>query len=176
MQNDLVIRDMAERDCAVISSAFEAQGWNKPVEQYRQYWREAESGSRDVLAADCRGEFAGYVTIVWESHYPPFRERKIPEVVDFNVLIKLRRGGIGTALMDAAEERIASRSDVAGIGVGMTVDYAAAHIMYVRRGYVPDGRGLCSGGRELRYGQSVVVDDELAVYLTKWVGLQGGVG
>jgi hypothetical protein len=37
----------------------------------------------------------------------------------------------------------------------------------VRRGYVPDGRGLCRGGLQLRHGDAFVVDDDLALYFTK---------
>lgn len=165
--SSITIRSMRRDDCAVISQAFARQGWNKPTEQYLQYEQEAQKGRRDVLIAECGGEFAGYVTIVWESNYPPFREAGIPEIVDFNVLIKFRRKGIGTALMDAAEWRISHRSPTAGIGVGLTPDYGAAQVLYARRGYVPDGRGAMSHGQYITYGSSITVDDDLTICLTK---------
>ena len=113
------------------------------------------------------GEFAGYVTVVWESDYPPFRDAGIPEIVDFNVLIKFQRQGVGTVLLDGAERCIAERSRVAGIGVGLTADYGAAQVLYVKRGYIPDGRGLAQAGRAIRHGEQVTVDDDLAVYFMK---------
>ncbi len=97
----------------------------------------------------------------------PFKEAKIPEIVDFIVLQRFQRRGIGTALMDEAELRIKSRSPYAGIGFGITPDYGAAQILYVKRGYVPDGHGLVSGARSVAYGEQVEINDELALYLVK---------
>jgi ribosomal protein S18 acetylase RimI-like enzyme len=173
---------MSAGDCAVISDAFRQQGWDKPIQQYEKYLQECREGKRDVLVAEVSGDFAGYLTIVWESGYPPFGETGIPEIVDFNVLIKYRRQGIGTALMDAAESRIVEMQVgrrqgriggdrpaqvIAGIGVGLTPDYGAAQILYVKRGYVPDGRGAVSHEQTIRYGDSIFVDDSLILYLTK---------
>ena len=163
----LVLRELIAADCAVIADAFAAQGWNKPLSQYLAYLQESLTGKRQVLVAELAGRFAGYVTILWVSAYPPFAADRIPEIADFNVLIEARRRGIGTALLDAAEARIAARSDLAGIGVGLTADYGAAQILYVKRGYVPDGRGLHQHGRSLQYGDQARVDDDLVLYLTK---------
>lgn len=162
-----VIRELTATDCPFIVAAFARQGWDKPLTQFVAYYHESLAGSRVVLVAEVDGVFAGYLTIVWESHYPPFRADGIPEVVDFNVLIAARRQGIGSALLDEAERRIAQRSPVAGIGVGLTAEYGAAHILYARRGYIPDGLGLFQAGRHLRYGDHAVVDDDLVLYMTR---------
>lgn len=163
----LVIRDMTEPDSLTISRAFQTQGWNKSMTQYQEYWEQMELGSRTVLVAEQSEQFAGYLTIKWQSGHPPFRENRTPEIADLNVLIRCRRRGIGTALMDAAESRIGSRSGVAGIGVGMTEDYGAAQIMYAKRGYTPDGRGLWYRDRQLSRGDTALVDDDLVLYFTK---------
>jgi len=112
-------------------------------------------------------QFVGYLTICWKSDYEPFREKNIPEIVDFNVLPKYRRLGIGTQLMNKAENEIASVNSTAGIGVGMTPDYGAAQRLYVLRGYVPDGLGLHWKDHQTQYGEEVKVDDDLALYFTK---------
>jgi len=127
------------------------------------------AAAREMLVALVADQFAGYVTIIWDSGYPPFRAAQIPEIVDFNVLPPFRRQRIGTALLDEAERRIAHRAPVAGIGVGMTADYGAAQRLYVLRGYVPDGHGLCTQHRPLKYGEQVLVDDDLVLYFTKQV-------
>jgi hypothetical protein len=56
---------------------------------------------------------------------------------------------------------------VVGIGVGMDADYGSAQRMYVKRGYIPDGRGLFSHGHWVRYGEQVIVDDDLILCFTK---------
>jgi GNAT superfamily N-acetyltransferase len=113
------------------------------------------------------GKFAGYVTIFWTSSYESFREKNIPEIMDFNVLPEFRRQGIGTQLMDEVEREIAKISPIAGIGVGMTPDYGAAQRLYVLRGYVPDGLGLYYRDHHVNYGEEVVIDDDLTLCLTK---------
>lgn len=169
MQTTVTVRALGAEDAEVIAAAFAAQGWRKPATQYLAYLREQEAGARDVIVAEVAGAFAGYVTIVWESDYLPFRVAGAPEIVDLNVLIRYRRQGVASALLDKAERRIANRSPVAGIGVGMTADYGAAQILYIKRGYCPDGRGLAMHGVPVQYGDQVTVDDGLTLYLTKLV-------
>jgi GNAT superfamily N-acetyltransferase len=156
-------------DIQPIAAAFAALGWDKPASQYERYLAEQQAGKRVVLVAELAGIFAGYLTIVWQSHYQPFRWAGIPEIVDFNVLPQCRRQRIGTQLMDAAEHLIAARAPVAGIGVGLTADYAAAHLLYLRRGYLPDGRGIAHAGRPLQYGETITLNDDQALYFTKQV-------
>lgn len=163
----LTILPLEPADITPIAAAFAELGWDKPASQYEKYLSEQETGQRVVLVAFLDGEFAGYVTIVWRSHYPAFAIQDIPEIVDFNVLPQFRRQGIGAALMDEAERQVAARSAVVGLGVGMTTDYGSAQRMYAKRGYIPDGRGLHSRGQPVQYGQSVPVDDDLVLYFTK---------
>lgn len=163
----IVIREMTERDAPVIREAFSAQGWKKPTDLFERYCQESREGKRVILLAEWKGEFTGYVTVVWESDYPPFREAGTPEIVDFNVLIKFRRLGIGTFLMEEAERWIEARSVTAGLGVCPQSDYGAAQVLYARRGYVPDGRGIYHQGKYPTYGDSVTIDDDLCIYMTK---------
>ncbi|HAJ35931.1 MAG TPA: hypothetical protein DCL15_09580 [Chloroflexi bacterium] len=169
MHENVALRALRAEDPEMIAAAFAAQGWRKPATQYLAYLRQQEAGARDVIVAEVAGDFAGYVTIVWESDYLPFRVAGIPEIVDLNVLIKYRRQGIATALLDRAERRISKRACVAGIGVGLTADYGAAQILYVKRGYRPDGRGLAARGVALQSGDQATVDDDLTLHLTKLV-------
>jgi GNAT superfamily N-acetyltransferase len=162
-----MIRMLGSQDIPEIASAFQQLGWNKPASQYQRYLREQSLGLRQVLVALVDEEFAGYLTICWHSLYEPFRKEAIPEIVDFNVLPKFRRQGIGTQLMDAAEDAIAKVNPIAGIGVGMDPDYGAAQRLYVLRGYIPDGLGLHYRDHHVQYGEQITVDDDLAIYLTK---------
>jgi len=164
---ELVIRLLEDRDIPQIARAFAEIGWNKPASQYERYLLEQQSKTRLVFVALVKKEFAGYLTIRWSSHYEPFRERNIPEIVDFNMLPGFRRMGIGTQLMDEAESEIAEVSEVAGIGVGMTSDYGDAQRLYIHRGYIPDGLGLHWRDHHVHFGEEVIVDDDLGLYLTK---------
>lgn len=163
----LSIHLLKAEDIPAIAAAFAALGWDKPAAQYEGYLAEQQRGERVALVAWRGDEFVGYVTIVWASGYAPFRDAGIPEIADFNVLPHARRQSIGARLMDEAERRIAERSPVAGIGVGLFADYGAAQRLYVKRGYIPDGRGITSHDRRVGWGDTVVVDDDLALYLTK---------
>jgi ribosomal protein S18 acetylase RimI-like enzyme len=170
----LTIRRLEATDIPKIASAFAAIGWNKPASQYERYLAEQQRGERVVIVALQDDVFAGYLTIVWDSGYGPFRAAGIPEIVDFNVLPALRRRGIGSRLMDEAERRIAERSAVVGIGVGMYPDDGAAQRLYVKRDYVPDGRGLVSHNRPVAWGDTVTVDDGLVLHLTKRLSIEIG--
>jgi GNAT superfamily N-acetyltransferase len=163
----LRVRPLCESDAEVIASAFAGIGWDKLASRYRRYVREQERGERTGLAAFVRGEFAGYLTVSWRPAYRPFRLEGVPEIQDLNVLPRFRKRGVATRLMDDAEALIAARSSVAGVGVGLTADYGAAQRMYAKRGYVPDGNGLVASLEQVRYGQRLVADDDLVLYLTK---------
>lgn len=165
--SEITIRKMNESDPKVISDAFLKQRWEKPVDLYLKYLEEQKNGQRVSLVAEVKGEFAGYVNIIWQPDYPYFREHHIPEIQDFNVLVKYRRRGIGTMLMDKSEEIIRERSEISGLGVGLFSDYGAAQSLYVNRGYVPDGKGIFKKGKYLQYGQQVVVDDDLNLFFVK---------
>lgn len=161
------IQNLTQSDIQPIAAAFARLGWDKPASLYQGYLAEQEDGERVVLVARVDHVFAGYVTICWESPYPFFWQAGIPEIVDFNVLPNFRRQGIGSRLLDEAESIIATRFAVAGIGVGMTADYGAAQILYARRGYIPDGRGLVRDGQPITYGTPIIMDDHLTLYFTK---------
>jgi GNAT superfamily N-acetyltransferase len=167
MTPNITIREMTAAYAPQIARAFSDQGWDKPESQFARYVQEGREGKRVNLLAEVDGHFAGYVTVVWASDYPPFLAAGIPEIVDFNVLIEYRRQGIGTALMEAAEEIAGQRSPVVGLGVCLHVDYGAAQVLYVKRGYIPDGRGVYYQGRYPGYGDGVEIDDDLTLYLTK---------
>ena len=102
-----------------------------------------------------------------DADYPGFRDAGIPEIQDLNVRRDYRRRGIGSALLDEAERRISQRAEGAGIAFGLYADYGAAQRLYVKRGYVPDGRGLHYRVNPVVAGETYRVDDDLLLYLVK---------
>lgn len=158
------LREITKKDAKQIHLAFAAQGWQKPILQFERYWQEQDSGYRSVILAEWDHEFAGYLTIKWQSDYPAFQEQNIPEVVDFNVLKKFQRLKIGSQLMDEAEKKV---SNTIGLGFGLTEDYGAAQVLYIKRGYIPNGSGLMKDNRSIKLGETILVDHSLVLYLQK---------
>jgi GNAT superfamily N-acetyltransferase len=137
------------------------------------------AGAREHLADHAAGEgttlvgrlgsvVAGLVTVRWTSRNRAFAEQGIPLVHQLSVDPELRRLGVATALLDAAEQLAASRGcGQIGITVGLFDVYGPAQRLYARRGYVPDGRGACRGQVPLRQGETVEVGHDLILWLTK---------
>ncbi|WP_238551281.1 GNAT family N-acetyltransferase [Legionella oakridgensis] len=78
-----------------------------------------------------------------------------------------RNKGIGSQLLEMAEQLAATRSDVVGLGVGLYRDYGNAQKLYIKKGYSPDGYGLTYQYQEIKPGSSVPVDDDLVLWFTK---------
>jgi GNAT superfamily N-acetyltransferase len=167
MPHDLEIRLLDENDPETISAAFKDIGAGKPVTQYRRYLLEQTADTRICFVATVGGQFAGYVTVNWAPAYPGFADQKIPEIQDLNVIPRFRRKGVATGLLDRAEQQVAHRSAVVGIGVGLHPGYSSAQRLYVKRGYIPDGRGVFSGNKLVEEGMLAVFDDDLVLHLEK---------
>lgn len=161
----LRIRDLTADQVDDLADAF--RDWPKTRGSFVRKAARVADGSQDAMIAHLDGRIVGYTGIQWASDYPPFAAEGIPEIVDFNVLPEFRRRGFGSVLMDEAEARIAARGDLAGIGVGLYGDYGSAQRMYVKRGYIPDGRGITRDGAAIVPGSSVRIDDDTVLWFVK---------
>jgi ribosomal protein S18 acetylase RimI-like enzyme len=150
-----------------MAEAFARIGWQKPASLFERYLAEQAAGTRSCFVAIVLQNFVGYATIHWAPKYPAFAGFGIPEIQDLNVLPSFRRQGIGTALLDLAEAQISARSQIAGISVGLHPGYNDAQRLYIKRGYIPDGRGVTYNNRYLREGETTILDDELLLHLTR---------
>lgn len=165
--DELILRSIEPNDARGFEIAFLEQDWHKSREQFEQYYSEQESGKRQVIVAEKDGRLAGYVTLLPEVEAGSFGGKHLPEICDFNVLKKFQRQGIGSALMDMAEELAAQLSDVVTLGVGMHSGYGSAQRMYVKRGYLPDGTGVWYQDKQLLEGAACNNDDDLVLYFSK---------
>ncbi|GAA3704994.1 GNAT family N-acetyltransferase [Microlunatus aurantiacus] len=134
---------------------------------FENYFGRVSEGSLDMVVASVESEVTGYVLIKTRSNYLPFAAAGIPEIADFSVLRNRQRAGIGTALMDEAERRVARFSSVVGLGVGLFSDYGTAQRMYVKRGYVPDGAGVVLDGVPVQQGTSIILNNDPELMFTK---------
>ena len=120
-----------------------------------------------AIAAEYNGQIAGYIHVYPDSKWGPLGGRGCPEIVDFGVLEKFRRQGVGARLMDAAEAVAAERSGLVYLAVGLHKFYGPAQRLYARRGYVPDGSGVWYGDKPCEPYEAYRNDDELNLYLIK---------
>ncbi len=166
-QNEILIRDMEPGDAQIITDGEIAQGWNQSIDKYLARLKDQAEGRAISLVAEYKGSVAGYVNVYPDSRWGAFAGRGLPEIVDFGVLEKYRRNGVGSTLMDAAEAVAARYADTVYLGVGLHEGYGSAQRLYVKRGYVPDGTGAWYGeGVCPQYGECRN-DDSLVLYLSK---------
>ena len=164
---DVLIRDLVPADARIITDGEIAQGWHQSIEKYENRLKDRDAGKCVSLAAEYRGNVAGYINVYPDAQYGAFANQGLPEIVDFGVLQKYRRRGIGSKLMDAAERIAAQYADTVYLGVGLHSGYGSAQRMYAKRGYLPDGSGVWFGGRVCEPYTACENDDDLVLYLSK---------
>lgn len=167
LTDPLVIKPLSEEACGLVAQGFLEMGWSKPQGHFEAYYQQQLAGTRLVLVAYVQNEFAGYLSVLWQSQYPSFAAQGIPEINDLNVLPRFRQKGVASRLLDVAERECLKQAPAVGLGVGLYADYGAAQRLYVRRGYRPDGCGVTYHNRLVRPGASVCVDDELILWFIK---------
>ncbi len=166
--DDLLLRTLNFSDIPIMVNAFAKLNWaGKTTSTFEQYFYEQQKQERMVWVAFLRKQFAGYVTLRWESKYLPFKENNIPEIIDLNVMLTFRKSGIGTILLDEAEKTASSRSKTVGIGVGLYSDYGSAQKLYVNRNYIPNSKGATYKYESVIPGNSYPLDDDLVLWFTK---------
>ena len=164
----LIIRNMERSDAEVFTDEFTAQGWHPEITGYLARLKDQSEEKCIALTALYEGRPAGYVYVYSRADDGPFKEKGWPIIVDFNVLKKYQRMGIGNRLMDVAEEAASQYSDTVCLGVGVSDSYGTAQRMYVKRGYIPDGSGVWYQGRQcVQYQTICTVDDDLLLFLSK---------
>lgn len=163
----IVIRSMQQSDIQMITDEENAQGWHSSPEKYEMRFQHQKEGKSKSLVAEYNGNVAGYLNVYFASEWGAFGNQGYPEIVDFGVLIKYRKHGIGSKLMDTAEQVASQYSDMVYLGVGMHNGYGSAQRMYVKRGYIPDGSGVWYGESVCEQYADCCNDDDLVLYMSK---------
>lgn len=166
-ENGIMIRDLQQSDARIITDEEIAQGWDANIEKYEMRLKHQEEGKSVSLVAEYKGNVAGYINIYPDSEWGCFANRGYPEIIDFGVLVKYRKNGIGSKLMDIAEQIASEYSDVVYLGVGLHSGYGSAQRMYVKRGYIPDGSGVWYKDKICGQNAGCCNDDDLVLYLSK---------
>lgn len=163
----LTIRNMEQGDVQPITDGEIAQGYNSTAEKYEMRLKDQRDKKCVSMTAEYCGSAVGYINLYFEPLGGAFLGKGYPEIVDFGVLEKYRRLGIGGRLMDAAENLAAEYSDTVCIGVGLHYGYGSAQRMYVKRGYIPDGSGVWYKDSVCEHYADCCNDDDLVLYLSK---------
>lgn len=163
----ILIRDLLPADAQILTDEEIAQGWDSTIDKLLKRLSDQQEGKAVALAAEYRGHAAGYINVYPDSPWGAFGGRGYAEIVDFAVLEKYRRKGIGTKLMDIAEQIAAGYSSVVYLGVGLHSGYGSAQRMYVKRGYIPDGSGVWYKDAICAPYGPCENDDDLVLYLSK---------
>ena len=143
-------------------------GWNASPDLWESYRSDQDAGRRLVTIAWERVRPLGYGTLIWETDYEPFRSAGIPEISNLGVDAKVRGQGVATEIIRHFEDcaKRAGRTRI-GLGVGLYSDYGPAQSLYFTLGYRPDGCGITYAARQVLPGESVRVDDDLVLWLSK---------
>lgn len=162
------LKEISGNDLALFQESFKDTYLSDRFDLFKKYLKEHSEKNRYVLLACSDEKIVGYVTLKYVSDYENFARNNIPEIVDFNVVPRFRKRGIGRKLLKRIES-VAKKSGYAqiGIGVGLSEDYGAAQRLYVKMNYIPDATGLHYDAKPVQKGTTVRVDDSLAVYLIK---------
>lgn len=166
--NDITIRNMLDTDPQIICAEEIKQGWQGVTEE-KYYKRLADQAAEKAIAlvAEYEGNVAGYINIYDFPVEDTSASKCYCHIVDFGVLEKYRRRGIGSKLMDIAEQIAAECSDTVYLGVGLHSGYGSAQRMYVKRGYIPDGNGVWYDHDICKPYEMYCNDDDLNLHLSK---------
>ena len=166
--NELMIRNMEKADARIFTDEETAQGWHTDISKFSARLEDQSAGNCVSLAAVYKGLPAGYINVYLRGQGGAFSGKGFPEIVDFCVLEKYRRKGIGSKLMDAAEKIAGQYADTVWLGVGLHSGYGSAQRMYAKRGYIPDGTGVWYRDKPCaQYETEIANDDDLVLFLSK---------
>jgi ribosomal protein S18 acetylase RimI-like enzyme len=163
----LTFRVVQPQEIAWVKQEVKTAFFSGDEDTIEEHFQDHENGASTTILGYEAGRLVGIITIRWQSRYPLFRERQIPLIQNIEIRYEDRGRGLGNQMLERAEREIARRSHLAGLVVGISGDYGPAQRLYARRGYVPDGRGVCRQFTPLKNGDVVTVDHDLLLWLVK---------
>jgi len=163
----LVIRTMEDPDAYAIAEGEQAQGYDTTPDRFLSRLREQENGKCIAILAEWDGQAAGYIHVYPDAQWGALGGQGYPEIVDFGVLEKFRRHGVGGKLMATAESVAAEYATRVYLAVGLHKFYGPAQRLYIKRGYLPDGSGVWYADKPCEPYGMYCNDDDLNLYLVK---------
>lgn len=162
----LIIRKMSYEDIENICIAD-----NDSSGSFKQYLhnqlKNQDKRECSALVALFGGNMAGHIFLYYKCRWGGCKNQNIPSVVDLKVFPQYRNQGIATMLMDKAESIARKFSDKIYLDVCLNSEYGAAQKLYVKRGYLPDGKGVYYKEHVCAVNEKCYNDDELTLCLIK---------
>lgn len=139
------IRPMNENDPVYFSAEECAQVWHSSPDKLNERLQHEKENRCITFVAELNSVGAGYVSLYHQPASGPFTGQTIPEIVDFGVLEKFRRRGIGAKLMDAADQAAMQTNNRVCLDIAL---HAGDQRMYVKRGYTFRTAAVCGGANK----------------------------
>ena len=97
------IRSMVPEDAKILFDTYLSYGWHPSIETYENYYRDQEEKKRLVFIAEYEDRVSGQCTLALNPTEGPWRNQGYPYIEDLTVFFDVHNKGIGSKLMDAAE-------------------------------------------------------------------------
>ena len=139
----------------------------KNIDYLKRQLDNQEKGECTALLALYNGAVAGYVFLYHKCRWGGLAGHNIPGIVDLIVFEKYRRKKIATMLLDTAESIAGQHCNKIYLDVCLNSDYGPAQRFYIKRGYIPDGKGVYYKEKICEADVAYRNDDELTLCLVK---------
>ena len=166
-KSDLIIRTLEEKDIDQIILEEKLQGWHPTRVKYESRLNDQNEGISIALVAIFKNEIAGYINLYKTVKHGPYKDLSLPEIVDLGVFERFRNQGVGNELMELVEDIARKDSEYIYLSVGLHSGYGNAQKLYVKRGYIPDGKGAYFRDIKAKPYQEYVLGDDLVIYMSK---------
>ena len=162
----IVVRPIQDDEIIALCKA-ERNESEDNIKYYERYLNWQQEGECTFLIALLNGEIAGYVFVLYRDRWGSVANQGIPGLADLWVFEWNRGKGVGNALLEEAERVAAKYSDILHLDVHVTAEAGAAHRLYFRRGYMPDGKGVYLNYKPYEDSMGKVNPDDLTLSMFK---------
>ncbi len=169
----LNVRFATEKDIEPLYQLFNGEPFKEPREKFQAYVEQSQKKICLFALAEVDGQLCSMVTAHFKpAQFAPMDKslicQNIPEVKSLQTQPGFEGNGAATALMDFIEAEVRREGyHELGLTVGLYPSYGTAQRMYVKRGYIPDGKGISYEGRIVPPGEMIRLDDALTLCMIK---------
>lgn len=160
------IREMSYDDIPFICKADDDES-DRNIAYLNNQLKNQDKHECSALIALYHGKVAGYVFLYYKCRWGGLANCNIPGVVDLIVFEEYRQKGIATNLMDVAEDIAKKHSNKVYLDVCLSSEYGPAQRLYIKRGYIPDGKGVYYEEKVCETDAICKNNDELTLCLVK---------